>query len=117
MSFCFQVTVLTEARIQSNQGDVFVHFTPWNRQIELRSAGALNQSDFFLIRSCGFATSEEAGAAAADLRQALLLAGAKNVRGIKLYDVKVVEESTPGLFCSADQSLELRNRQICLQRS
>jgi hypothetical protein len=47
MSFCFQMTIFSEARIQSNRGDEFVPFPPWNKQIELRSAGALNQSPLF----------------------------------------------------------------------
>jgi hypothetical protein len=59
-----------------------------------------------MIRSCGFATSDQAGRAAEELRQALLLAGAKNVRGVKLYDVEIVEESTPlVLFSRPDLSI------------
>jgi hypothetical protein len=46
-----------------------------------------------MIRSCGFATSDQARVAADELWQALLLAGAKNVRGVSLEEVEVAQDS------------------------
>jgi hypothetical protein len=95
MSFCFQIPMFSEARIQSDKSDESVHFPPWNKQIEFRSIAPLNQSSYLMVRSCGFADSNEARVAAENLCQALLLAGAKDVRGVSLRDIEIAQDSTP----------------------
>src|SRR4051794_2605570 len=87
------VGLVSALRIGSDNSDEVVHFAPWNKAIEFRSAGPLNLSPSWMIRSCGFATSDEAREAADQLWQALLLAGVKNVRGVSLEEVEVGPDS------------------------
>jgi hypothetical protein len=104
MSFCFQITVLSAMRIQSDNRQEAVHFPPWDKPIEFRSVGELSKSRSMMIRSCGFSTEQDARGAADDLVQALLLAGAQNVHGVNYVQVEIVPDSAP-VFVGGDISV------------
>ena len=101
-----QVTLLSTKPLHSNNSDEFVPFPPWDKQLEFRSAVPLNQSHYFMVRSCGFATSDEACRAAEALCQSLLMAAAKHNYGASVQDVEIVE-STALLVLATRPSLSI----------